>query len=238
MTSLFALPRGLHLQCYGDAAVLITAPGAVNAWERIHALADNLGAAQPHGIEGLVAAYDSLLVEFDPHALTRDDLDSHLQYAAAATAIRNTDARTHRIPALYGGHNGPDLDDVSNELGLTTAQFIEAHASAQWRVAFRGAPAASPALEGSPFDMPVPRCSQPRIRVPAGSVAVSNFQATIYAVDSPGGWRLIARTPLIVTDITRNPPVLYRPGDLFRFVPISEAEAQRHRGEFLGDADE
>jgi KipI family sensor histidine kinase inhibitor len=226
------------VESYGDAAVLVTIPGAAatEGWQRLHTLAEELSAAKMPGIEGLVATYDSLLIEFDPHTLTPDDLDACIRAKETPTAARSTEVRTFRVPALYGGDSGPDLADVADELDLTVAQFIETHSSALWRIAFRGAPAGAPMLDGSPFDRSIARCGHPRIRVPAGSIAVSGRQGVIYPVDSPGGWRLVARTPLDVIDITRTPHLLYRPGDLIQFVPVSDSEAPYLRGILLGES--
>jgi KipI family sensor histidine kinase inhibitor len=231
---------GLHVQLYGDSAVLITVPAAEadEAWSRLHTLADALISADLQGIEGVVATYDSLLVEFDPQTISHDELDAHLRGNAVSTSTQSG-GRTHRVPALYGGdNNGPDLEDVAAQLDLTAAQFVEAHSNTLWRVAFRGAPAGSPMLDGSPFDRPIARCAHPRLRVPAGSIAVSGFQGVIYAITSPGGWRLVARTPFDVIDINRTPHLLYQPGDRFRFVPVSETEAQTMCGTLLGSRDD
>src|SRR5688572_27042574 len=64
-----------------------------------------------------------------------------------------------------------------------------------------------------------PRRSTPRISVPAGSVGIAGQQTGIYPSDSPGGWQIIGRTPLTLFDPDRDPPALFAPGDVVRFVP-------------------
>ena len=224
----------IAVEPYGDAALLVRIPGGgTDTWDRMHRISNSIGAADLPGIEGLVAAYDSLLIEYDPYVISPEELDSRIRNDAAD--FRPLQCRVHRVPAIYGGAHGPDLDDVAAELDLTAAEFIEVHASTQWKVAFRGAPAGAPMLAGAPFDRPIRRCAQPRIRVPAGSVAVAGLQGVIYPIQSPGGWRLVARTPLDVIDIRRDPHLRYRPGDVFEFVPITEREAERFNGTLLGD---
>ena len=67
-----------------------------------------------------------------------------------------------------------------------------------------------------------PRLSQPRQRIPAGSVGIGGNQTGLYPMDSPGGWRLIGRSPVRPYDPRRREPILYRAGDRIRFVPIDE----------------
>jgi KipI family sensor histidine kinase inhibitor len=67
----------------------------------------------------------------------------------------------------------------------------------------------------------VPRLATPRVRVPAGSVALAGDYSGVYPRASPGGWRLIGRTEAPVWDLDRDPPALLRPGVRVRFVDAS-----------------
>ena len=69
-----------------------------------------------------------------------------------------------------------------------------------------------------------PRLPTPRKLVPAGAVGIAGEQTGIYPIATPGGWRLIGRTPLKLFDLNCDPPVLLRPGDRVRFVPILEGK--------------
>jgi inhibitor of KinA len=64
--------------------------------------------------------------------------------------------------------------------------------------------------------------------VPAGSVAIAAGQTGIYPMETPGGWHILGRTPVRPFDPRRLPPVLFRPGDRVRFVPVSREEFDRH----------
>ncbi|HDJ51291.1 MAG TPA: carboxyltransferase domain-containing protein, partial [Thermoprotei archaeon] len=72
-----------------------------------------------------------------------------------------------------------------------------------------------------------PRLEIPRKKVPAGSVGIAGKQTGIYPIESPGGWRLIGRTPLKLFDPKKDPPTLLLPGDLVKFVPIDKEEFYR-----------
>ena len=81
-----------------------------------------------------------------------------------------------------------------------------------------------PYLGGLDERIAVRRLDEPRIRIPAGSIGIGGRQTCIYSLDSPGGWRLIAKTPVRIYDPASKDPVLFRPTDIVRFQPVSEAE--------------
>lgn len=92
-------------------------------------------------------------------------------------------------------------------------------------------------MDGPDLPAPVARCRHPRTRVPSGSVALSGKQCVIYPVNSPGGWRLIGRTPLNLLELENETLVRYRPGDLIQFMPIQESEWEALAGRVLGQLD-
>ncbi|KAA2261392.1 allophanate hydrolase subunit 1 [Solihabitans fulvus] len=196
---------------YGDSALLATVSGGSveDRWLAVRRLADAVEADGIPGVLDVVATYDALLVEFDCARTTHDEVAGALRDARGTAAVPTP--TTYRIPVVYGGEHGPDLPDVAAQLGLTERDVVRLHTETPWVVRFRGAPAGAPMMDGSRFPAPISRCPRPRTHVPAGSVAVSGRQAVIYPVRSPGGWRLIGRTPLRLLDLG------YRPGDVFRF---------------------
>jgi KipI family sensor histidine kinase inhibitor len=193
---------------YGDSALLATASGGTTEqrWDLVRRLAD---AVRAPGVVDVVATYDAVLLEFDCGRTTFEEV------AAAVRAVRFPRSASasvaFRIPVCYGGEHGPDLADVATQLGIPAADVIRLHAATPWTVRFRGSPAGAPMMDGSLFPTPITRRSQPRIRVPAGSVALAGHQSVIYPVASPGGWRIIGRTPLRLLELS------YRPGDILRF---------------------
>lgn len=206
----------MKIEPYGDSALLVQ-PGGENAWQTVQSLADVLTGS---GVTDLVATYDSLLVAFDCVRIGHDELAAHIRGIELKNPSTPTASQCFEIPVIY---DGPDLADVAAELGLSEDEVVRLHSGTDWVVRFLGAPAGAPMLDGSPFPAPVSRRPSPRTSVPAGSVAVSGSQAVIYPVVSPGGWRLLGRTPLRLVDTARDPMVPYRPGDRFRFVPVSGA---------------
>ncbi|HLO67907.1 MAG TPA: 5-oxoprolinase subunit PxpB, partial [Holophaga sp.] len=120
----------------------------------------------------------------------------------------------------YGGEDGPDLEAVARHCGLAPEEVARRHAGATYRVHFLGFAPGFPYLGGLDPALAAPRLDAPRTRVPAGSVGIAGAQTGIYPLESPGGWRLIGRTPLVLFDPRRPEPCLLRPGDLLRFVEV------------------
>ena len=231
----------IRVAAYGDSALLVTSTHVdrERRWRTVHRLAALVRVSGIPGVETVLPTYDTLLVEYDPARIDMVSLQAALRQVEddASSAAVDPEPRTWRIPVVYGGEFGPDLLSVAADLGLTADEVIARHADTTWHVAFNGAPAGAPMHEGSAFPAPVSRMPAPRLRVPAGSVAVSGRQGVIYAVDAPGGWRLIGRTPLRLVSPGRENPLVIAPGDSLRYRPITAAEFAVAEGRLLGEAD-
>ena len=171
-----------------------------------------------------IPAYDSVLVPFDPDRIEPAEAEARLR-ALVALGLEGeaTDdmGRLHRIPVHYGGADGPDLDAVSERLGLAPAKVVELHASVEYRVFVLGFAPGFGYLGRLPAELVLPRRDHPRPRVPAGSVAIAGWQTAIYPSSTPGGWHLIGRTNAVVWDARRPDPALFAAGDHVRFEPVS-----------------
>jgi inhibitor of KinA len=73
-------------------------------------------------------------------------------------------------------------------------------------------------LLGLPASLTTPRLATPRLSVPPGSVGIAGEQTGLYALSTPGGWRIIGRTSMILFDPGQQPPFTLRAGDRIRFV--------------------
>jgi 5-oxoprolinase (ATP-hydrolysing) subunit B len=175
------------------------------------------------GLLNLHPAYTSLLVEFDLRRLSPDAAEraiaERVEQAEREPAIEPC---TVEIPVRYGGTDGPDLEDVARHCGLPPGRVIDMHSSASYLVYFLGFSPGFAYLGGMPAGLATPRLATPRTHVPAGSVAIGGAQTGVYPVASPGGWRIIGRTPLRLFRPEAAPPVLLEMGNRVRFVPILE----------------
>jgi KipI family sensor histidine kinase inhibitor len=185
-------------------------------------LVEALARAPIAGTTDLHPAYASILVRFDPRRAdgeaVRDALAGRLEGLAQIPIPAGGE---HEIPVAYGGTDGPDLDEVARESGLSARETIALHAGADYVVRFLGFTPGFPYLSGLSPRLRAPRREVPRRVVPAGSVAIAGGQAGIYPLATPGGWRILGRTSLVLFDPRRDPPALLAPGDRVRFVPRS-----------------
>lgn len=120
------------------------------------------------------------------------------------------------IPVIY---DGPDLAQVADLVGLSVAEVVVRHLDPVYTVAFLGFAPGFAYLSGLDPALALPRLDRPRTRVPAGSVAVAGERTAVYPGPTPGGWRLLGRTDLVVFDPRRDPPTPLAPGGRVRFVP-------------------
>lgn len=137
--------------------------------------------------------------------------------AAGDGAWPAADRPTIEIPVVY---DGPDLDEVCKLTGLTRDEVVNAHTSTPWRVAFTGFSPGFAYLCGGDSRLQVPRRSEPRTSVPAGSVGLAGEFSAVYPRSTPGGWQLLGHTDAVLWDVDRQPPALLQPGSTVRFTDI------------------
>ncbi len=174
------------------------------------------------GVRNLHPAYCSLLVKFDGLRLRHEDLEAILrQYLARLEEVKLPETRQVEIPVCYGSEYGPDLKDVAAMHGMTQGQAIELHASVEYLVYFLGFVPGFAYLGELPRELVTPRLATPRKKVPAGSVGIAGNQTGVYPFATPGGWRLLGRTPVPMFRAEQEGLSLLSIGDRVRFTPIS-----------------
>jgi len=173
------------------------------------------------GVCNLYPAYCSLLLRFDGLRIGHEELQGILrQYLERIDEVELPEARLVEIPVCYGGEFGPDLDEVCKFHGITEPQAIELHASVEYLVYFLGFVPGFAYLGELPKELVTPRLAAPRKRVPAGSVGIAGNQTGAYPFATPGGWRLIGRTPIKMFRADSRGLSLLSIGDRVRFAPI------------------
>ncbi|MEW6524446.1 MAG: 5-oxoprolinase subunit PxpB [Bacillota bacterium] len=209
----------------GDAALVVEYGDAVDPElnGRVLALYHQLARGVVPGVVELVPTYRSLLVEYDPLVTGYPELVEMLRPLTGVPPAPGA-GRLLEVPVRYGGPAGPDLEEVAAHCGLTPGEVIRRHSAPTYRVYMLGFSPGFPYLGGLDPSLHVPRLSQPRLRVPAGSVAIAGHQAGIYPQTTPGGWRIIGHTRLVPFNPVLDPPFLFQAGDLVRFVPVKENE--------------
>jgi inhibitor of KinA len=214
-------PTQLRAQPLGDSAITIAfgTERSAELLNQVHAAAASLVAAGLPEVQDIVAAYLGVAVFYDPLHASYSEMTPRLlavcERAAASTAVSNKSPE-HQIRVTY---DGPDLEQVSVSAGLPVDEVIARHSGRSYTVDLLGFVPGFAYLSELDSALQLPRRSEPRPRVPAGSVAIAGAQTAVYPLDTPGGWHIIGRTDSVMFDPLRDPPALLRAGDKVRFVP-------------------
>jgi len=181
--------------------------------------------AKIEGIIETIPAFCTLLVNYDPRIITYDALLKKLEaLAKLETSTEKRAALVHEIPVYYGGRFGLDLEFVATNAGLTKDEVIEIHSEKTYLIYMLGFLPGFAYLGGLDERIHTPRLDNPRLMILEGCIGIGGEQTGIYPLDSPGGWRIIGRTPVKTYDLARRKPILFEAGDYIKFVPISESE--------------
>jgi inhibitor of KinA len=216
----------------GDSALVVEfeerIDPAVNA--RAIALAEAVQRSGIAGIRDVVPTFRSVAVYFDPLRVDFDALHSLLERGAESPIDTGSAVQpVVRIPVCYGGELGPDLADVARFAGTTDEDVVRRHTGTRYRVFMLGFVAGFAYLGTVDERIAMPRHSTPRVRVPVGSVGIAGVQTGVYPAETPGGWRLIGRTPIKPFDPDRAEPFLMKAGDSVEFYSIERGEYESWR---------
>ncbi len=211
----------------GDCAVRVQfgdrIEPAIN--RRVHDFCHAVAKKAIVGVLECVPSYCVATVYYRPEIVGYDTLLKQLSTLLPnSTAPPHTETPLIEIPVVYGGEFGPDLADIARRLSLTEDEVVARHSKHAYLCYMIGFMPGFPYLGELPGDLRLPRRESPRVRVPAGSVALADAQTGIYPQESPGGWHLIGRTPLRLFNPVADPPTIIQPGDFVQFVPIEVSQ--------------
>jgi len=194
----------------------------------VHSLNEAVNQQNIKGVRETVPTYRSLFIHFDPLQISRTELERAIEVLLRK---KDDDVRQNRsekkiveIPVCYGGEYGPDIDYVSQYNNLEIKDVIDIHTSVDYLVYMLGFTPGFPYLGGLSSRLATPRLATPRALIPAGSVGIADRQTGVYPLDSPGGWQIIGRTPLLLFDLHRDNPFLLQAGNYIRFISINEEQ--------------
>ncbi|HHI00097.1 MAG TPA: 5-oxoprolinase subunit PxpB [Thermococcus litoralis] len=209
----------------GDSALVIIFGDRIDEKinKKVHAVANAIEKAAPDWLIEVVPTYTSIYVYYDSLKLSYREALNAIKPLLSAEP-KEEKPRIVEIPTVYGGEFGPDIEFVAKHNGLSVDDVIEIHSKPLYRVYMLGFLPGFAYLGGMDERIATPRLEKPRLKVPAGSVGIAGKQTGWYAIESPGGWRLIGRTPLKTFDPSKSPPSIVKAGDYVKFVPISEEE--------------
>ena len=204
----------------GDDALIVSFANTIS-WEvgtQVRAAAARIRALNIDSVMDVVPAYTTIAVYFDSAVIGFDTVAEAIAPAVNARgSLMPEEPALIEIPVRY---DGPDLVEVADRTGLTVPDVIARHSSRTYRAYMSGFVPGFAYLGDLDPLLVTARRSVPRLRVPAGSVAIAAAQTAVYPFETPGGWHLIGSTVLAMFYVDRDPPALVRVGDTVRFIPV------------------
>jgi len=206
----------------GDAAITVEFSRTIDAEanRRVLALDRSLTQQPLAGVTETVPTYRSLLVHYDPMQIGFDALGEQLVARARLPVPPTTNARRWRIPVVYGGENGIDLEDVARTLDTTPDDIVARHVAGDYRVAMIGFTPGWSYLSGLEASLHLPRRQNPRLLTPPGTVSIGGIQTGVQCLAGPSGWHLLGRTAVRTYHLHRDPIFLLEPGDAVTFAAV------------------
>jgi inhibitor of KinA len=210
----------------GDTALVVEfgdrIDRALNA--RVLRLNAAVRAACLPGVVETLPTFRSLMVHYDPLQTASAALVKSIERLLDEGVAQCREVKRWRIPACYESQHGPDLAEVAERAGLSTGEVIRLHSETEYLVYMVGFSPGFPYMGDAPQPLALPRRTDPRVRVPAGSVAIAAGMTSVYPVESPGGWHLIGATPARLFDLSWEVPALLKAGDSVRFEPVDASD--------------
>jgi inhibitor of KinA len=216
----------------GDTALVVEFGDRIDRAlsDRVLRLSALLCGSNMPGIVETVPTFRSLMVLYDPLITDSGSLTSAIRNLLDRDSVAaKTQSKLWRIPACYVASHAPDLAEVAQRTGLAAQEVIQRHVETCFHVYMIGFVPGFAYMGDLPEPLVLPRRTDPRVKVPAGSIAIATNMTAIYPVESPGGWHLIGATPIRLFDMRSAKPALLSPGDKVRFEPITPPEFDQIR---------
>ncbi|WP_147803765.1 5-oxoprolinase subunit PxpB [Alkalicoccus halolimnae] len=217
------------IQPLGDSAVRVVFGKEIS--EQVHgkvrAFCRILEEMKPSGIIEWMPSYTAVTIFYDALHFSYKETEEWVKVLVKdLDSVETIPARTWSIPVCYEEEFAPDIEGVGERLGLHPNEIIDRHTKPLYTIFMLGFIPGFPYLGGMDSSIAAPRLEKPRSSVPAGSVGIAGEQTGIYSLTSPGGWRIIGRTPLKLYDRKKTLPVFLEAGDKLRFQAVTKQQFQ------------
>ena len=176
------------------------------------------------GINNLTPSYNKLIISFDLK-ITNFKKIKEIVENIEIKETQELNSKKIEIPVCCDSSFSLDIERLEKKLNLDREQILEVFFNKEFFCYMTGFIAGMPFLGDLEEKMRAQRLETPRVKVPKGSIGITEQFANIYTFESPGGWNIIGNTPLNVFDIEKEKePNLINPGDIVKFKRISMEE--------------
>lgn len=184
-----------------------------------------LKAAQCASFFEIIPSYASLMISYD---LMRFDFDGMCEKIEKiihhAEEIAMSEPKIITIPTYYGPEVGLDLELLAHEKNMSIEEIIALHSGKVYSVYAIGFAPGFAYLGEIDERLATSRLASPRKAVPKGSVSIADRQTAVYPAQSPGGWKILGRTPMAMFDASYEGLSLFHVGDHVRYESISKED--------------
>ena len=219
-----------NIQFASDRSLLIKLGNEISReiHERVLKFFVLITSARIRGLQSIHPAYNSILITFDSFMISHNEIKDKIKsLLTEERSVKTPPPEVIEIPVCYDEEFAPDISIVAKHNSLTIEQVIQIHSQPEYLVYFLGFSPGFPYLGEMPKEIVTPRLLTPRLKVPAGSVAIGGDHTGIYPISSPGGWNIIGRTPLRLFSPENENPTLLKMSDRIKFVPITKKEFEQ-----------
>jgi KipI family sensor histidine kinase inhibitor len=180
------------------------------------------------GINNLTPSYNKLIISYDLRVTNFKEIKDKIEKIDVGEVLKINN-KNLEIPVCCDDSFSLDMTRLENKLNLSKEKILENFFSKEFFCYMTGFIAGMPFLGDLDENMRVQRLETPRVKVPKGSVGITEQFADIYTFESPGGWNIIGNTPLEVFDSSKEiDPNLINPGDTVKFKQITLDEYKNY----------
>ncbi|MBD1139080.1 allophanate hydrolase subunit 1 [Pelagibacterales bacterium SAG-MED46] len=180
------------------------------------------------GINNLTPSYNKLIISFDLRITNFREIKDRIEKLDVRQTLK-TNNKKLEIPVCCDSSFSLDIERLEKKLNLTKEKILENFFSKDFFCYMTGFIAGMPFLGDLDQNMRAQRLETPRVKVPKGSVGITEQFADIYTFESPGGWNIIGNTPIEVFDSSKEiDPNLINPGDTVKFKQITLEEYKNY----------
>ncbi len=197
--------------------------GLAAAIEEARAALDGNGGSPLAAIVDVVPTFRSLTVHFDAGVGDGEAMGRELLRLASASGVAKARGRRWVLPVCFDADFAPDLSDLAQSKSLSCEEVIARLTATEFQVYMIGFMPGFPYMGGLPAELQMPRLASPRKAVPERTLAVAGEMCAVYPWESPGGWRLLGRTPVPLFSAAEPQPALLASGDRVRWHGIDRA---------------
>ena len=214
----------------GDAAVYCDFGNQIDQETNLNVIKyfKNLKELKIEGITNLTPSYNKLIVSFEPSVTNYEKLKNKIIDLKLHNK-ENQNSKLIKIPICIDEEFSLDIKRLTKELKMKYDQIYNSFFDKEYYCYMTGFIAGMPFLGDTRQNIRLNRLETPRVKVPKGSIGITEQFCNIYTYESPGGWNIIGNTPVKIFDKSNQEnPALINPGDRVTFYKISKQEYQKY----------